>query len=520
MNAERFEVESYQPFSKSHIWQLNRDFYNKIGIEAWSKGIVPHQITSNSLVGRTYAELILGFLKDLAAQGLIKETVYIIELGAGHGRLGYHILKHLENLTSLLNIELPPYCYVLTDIVEENLTFFKDHPQLQSYYESGLLDYAYYDAIKGKKIQLRYRDITINKGDLNQTLIAIGNYFFDSIPNDLFYIKEKEISLCSVALHASQHPASLEIDILLKNLKLTYQNEPTSPTHYESGVLNTILKEYQSSLTDSYLFFPVKSIECLENLKALSTKGLMVLSMDKGFHKLRKLDKKKKPEIITHGSFSLWVNYHALGSYCEHIGGKAIFPNYSTFHLQVACLLFVEDPTIYNNTNSAYQHSVNDFGPDDYNTIKKLSYVTISQLSLMHLIALLRLSAYDSAYFVKLLPRIKIHIKRLTNEERERIAQTLDIVWSYYFNINESQNLALNIAGIFFDLGFYRKALIYYQHSTNEHGIEEDTFYNKILCYYQLRQDALFTQALKSAKQLFPNSEIFHKLHQIDLKIK
>jgi len=101
MDKKLHEVESFQLFSESKIWQLNRDYYQDIGIEAWSEGEVPHQITSNSLVGKTYSELILGFLKDLADKGETKETVYIIELGAGHGRLAFHILKHLERLIAI-----------------------------------------------------------------------------------------------------------------------------------------------------------------------------------------------------------------------------------------------------------------------------------------------------------------------------------------------------------------------------------------------------------------------------------
>ncbi len=517
MNQERFEVESYKVFSESLIWQLNRDYYHKSGIEAWSKGIVPHNITSNSMVGRTYAELILAFLKDLAAKGETTEKVYIVDLGAGHARLGFHVLTHLEKLRNLLDMVLPPYCYVLTDIVEENLNFFKEHSQLQDYFKRGILDYASYDAIEGKNIELRYSDITINKGDLKQPLIALGNYFFDSIPNELFYIQDNEIKLCSIALHASEHPSSLLIDQLLEKLKLTYDTKSFEEPYYPSAVFNSILKDYQTNLKDTYLLFPEKSMLCLENLKALSSKGLMLLSMDKGFHELEKLDKKKKPEIITHGSFSLWVNYHALGSFCERMGGKALFPDFSTFHLQVACLLFMEKAPSYTYTHAAYDHFVNEFGPDDYNTLKKISYANIATLSIMDLIALIRLSAYDSTFFLNILPRLKNLIKRLSNTDRERIAQTLDKIWFYYFNINESQDLALNIAGMFFDLAYYEKALVYFEHSTNSYGVEADTFYNKILCYYQLRQDDKFIEATKEAKRLFPDSDLFEKLKKLDL---
>jgi hypothetical protein len=67
------------------------------------------------------------------------------------------------------------------------------------------------------------------------------------------------------------------------------------------------------------------------NLQAFSNAGMVLLTMDKGFHELDKLKGKKEPDIITHGSFSLWVNYHALGTYCKKQGGKVLFPGFSNF---------------------------------------------------------------------------------------------------------------------------------------------------------------------------------------------
>ncbi len=190
MNNDHFEIQSKTPFAESIIWQLNRDFYQEQGIKAWSEGIVPHQMTSNSQVGKTYAELIFALLKDLADKGNL-EIVYLVELGAGHGRLAFHILKHLDKLVAGTNRVMPQYCYVLSDIVEDNLSFFMDHPQLQYYLEKGELDIAYFDAIDSKELHLRYAQKTIHAMELKTPIVAIANYFFDSIPNDLYYIKDR-----------------------------------------------------------------------------------------------------------------------------------------------------------------------------------------------------------------------------------------------------------------------------------------------------------------------------------------
>jgi hypothetical protein len=517
MQKKSFLLESSKLFSQSLIWQLNHNYYEESGIDAWRNGTVPHHITSNSMVGKTYAELILGFLKDLSVQGCTEETIYLVELGAGHGRLAYHILQHLEKLIDLEDRELPSFCYILSDRVEKDLLFFKNHPQLQHYYKQGTLDYAYFDALESNEIHLRYSDKIIRAKDLKQPIISIANYFFDSLPNDLFILKNGEISVCSVSLESSIDPQLVDTTNLLKNLKLTYQNELIKTPYYSQPVFNEILEDYRNLGFDTYLFFPQKGIECMAKMAEFSKKGLMMLSLDKGYHEISNLNNKVEPEIIMHGSFSLWVNYHALGAYCKKKGGQSLFSSYSTFHLELACLLFVPSKTIFTNTIAAYERFVNDFGPDDFNSIKKLTYSNLMELKLIELIAILRLSAYDSTLFKKLLPQIKIASNTITIEERKRLAQTLHRVWHFYFNIGEPCDMAYEIGGLFYDLGFYKEALDYFGYSKKIHGPKVDTYYNSILCFYQLRQDFLFSSTLKEAKNKFPKDAQLEELEKLDL---
>ncbi|MBX2875192.1 MAG: SAM-dependent methyltransferase [Saprospiraceae bacterium] len=517
MEINNFEIESSTRFSESLIWQLNRDFYEEKGISAWSDDIVPHHMTSSASVGKTYAELLFAFLKDLAAKGKTTEVVYILELGAGHGRLAFHILKHLQKLVDTTEEQTPPFCYVLSDIIEGNLSFFQDHPQLQNYFEAGVLDLAYFDAFKSEEILLRTAQKTIHPKDLKSPIIAIANYFFDSLPNELFFIQDKEVSACSVAINASEDPKGMDTESLIKQMTLTYSRSVSQLPIYEESVLNDILEEYRHQLSGTYLFFPAMAMKCLQHLKDLSGAGLVLLTMDKGFHELQNLKGTPEPEIITHGSFSLWVNYHALNAYCSKQGGKGLFPYSSNFHLEIGCLMFLAESETYPQTDAAYQQFVNNFGPDDFNTIKQLTYSNLSRLKTKELLALYRLSAYDSTFFIKLLPRLKQTSKSITINERRRLAQALNCVWDMYFNINERLDLAYELGGLFYDLGYYVEALAYFQHSIDSFGSKADTYYNRILCFYQLRQDQLFYKTLTEAKQKYPQFELFQKLDNLDM---
>ena len=517
MEDKKYLIDPIKPFAESLIWQINRDYYQQTGIDAWRKGTVPHNLTSNAMVGKTYAELVFAFLKDLAVKGQKDETVYILEVGAGHGRLAFHILKHLERLVGRVGLELPKYCFVLSDIVEENLNFFLDHPQFQSYFERGILDVAYFDAIEGKELELRYAKKTILPQSLNQPLLVLANYFFDSLPMDLFYFKDKEIFTCSISLESSENPEGKNATALLENLDLAYFNLPLEKSCYKDSILNEILEEYRELVFNTYLFFPTKGFECIHNLRQLSQKGICLISMDKGFHEIHDLENAKFPDMVTHGSFSFWVNYHALGVYCKKHGGKAMFPEYSTFHLDLGCLLFLSEPETYYETKIAYEHFVNDFGPDDNNSIKQFAYRNIAKMNLSEMIAWLRLSGYDSTLFTNISPLIKQLARKISVNERTRLAQTLHRIWDGYFTLDEDFDMAFEIGGMLYALGYYKAALKYFAFSVAQFGEKADIFYNQALCHYHLREDDLFLKTLKEAKTAFPNYENYKELDKLDL---
>ncbi len=63
-----------------------------------------------SFIGKAYAKVILGLLKDLlenpsgagAVKGDLSQPVYIVEVGAGHGRFGYLVVQALLDMHAFL----------------------------------------------------------------------------------------------------------------------------------------------------------------------------------------------------------------------------------------------------------------------------------------------------------------------------------------------------------------------------------------------------------------------------------
>ena len=89
------------------------------------------------------------------------EPVFIVELGAGAGRLAYHVLHELCQLRDYAGISLPPFRYVMTDLAMNNVMAWKEHPALQSFIAEGLLDFARFDAVHDTSLNLVVSNTTI-----------------------------------------------------------------------------------------------------------------------------------------------------------------------------------------------------------------------------------------------------------------------------------------------------------------------------------------------------------------------
>ncbi len=92
-------VEQNKQFSRSALWRIQRDFFDREGINAWTSQ-VPFYITSNPFIARSYARIVLAFIRDYTLQypEAKKHPFYILEPGTGSGRFSYYFIKTLDEL--------------------------------------------------------------------------------------------------------------------------------------------------------------------------------------------------------------------------------------------------------------------------------------------------------------------------------------------------------------------------------------------------------------------------------------
>jgi len=227
----------------------------------------------------------------------------------------------------------------------------------------------------------------------------------------------------------------------------------------------------------------------LQRLRAVSKQGLLLLSADKGNHRLTALKGNPAPDLVRHGSFSLSVNYHAIKMFCERRGGLALFPSALHQSLSVNACLMVPEASSHVETLRAYRRQVEDFGPDDFFAVTRHVFETIGQIRVPEIFAYLRLSHYDSHLFAKVLPRLAELAAELDRDERRAVGQVIDRVWELYFPLGEELDLANAIARLLYEMDDYRRALDFFQRSLDVYGAATGTLTNMAACHHMLGDD-------------------------------
>jgi len=486
-----FQLENKQLFSRSMLWKLQRQYFEKMGPDAWRFGEVPHYVTSNQRIANSYAEVVFGFYKDS-----IKKTVhtdhtqpfYILEAGAGSGRFGYYFVKRLQRLCEEENIPVHNFCYILSDFTTQNIDAWKKHPLLQDFFSAGQMDIALFDMTLEKDIFLQLSGNTITPGSLVFPLIFIANYVFDSIPQELYYTEDETSSVCHVSLSTTTDPSGLTAGEMLKVLTVQYDHAGNRNIQFPEPWLNDIMDVYRKEIQKGYFFFPETGIRSLAYLRAFSQEGLMVLTADKGSHAIQQNVYREAPQIVKHGSFSLTVNYHAFALYTAAAGGSFLFPDRSYSSINTGCMLLTKETGAWPQTRSAYRKYMDETGPDDYFALYHQIAGEIGIMPLRAILAALRFSLYDSNLLAICLDRLQVLAPEMSNDEKTDMINTIADCWENYFPLGEQNDLACRIAFFCYDIDAFDCALYYFKLSTDLYGNDIGALFNMAACYYQLNE--------------------------------
>ena len=550
--ATRSVLEGFMQCSKSHLWKLMMSFYDRKGIESWSQGVVPHFITCNAFIGRSYAKVLHGYLSDGIRAGAKtpvdpSEPLYIIELGAGSGKFSFYMLKALDEMKTVCDFPWSEIVYVMTDFTRKNFEFWQNHPSLRPYFESGRLDAGIFDAVNDSSITLWKSGKVLSAGTSVNPVCIVANYLFDTLYHDIFQVKDGTLheGLVSTGSKNPTEPDPLEPDIIGR-LDNIYEYHPISTRYYtdEEGdevhferILGWYEDYFGSCSEGASLLLPLGALRALRRLVAFSSGRAIVISGDKGNNNPEQFKGLMDPHIAVHGSFSLMVNYHAIGSWFTSRGGFALHNPQEEASLKVSCFVLTEPQGVneFNDARgfkgsavddmdvlragkfpflcSAFQECVDSFGPNDFFVMQKTMKEDYPNPPLRSVVSLLKLGDWDPDVFFKFRDLILNQAPTCGQKLKNDLSRGVRRVWENYYAMDSDKDIAFEIGRYYYGIHEYERALHFYSISTSTIGEHHVTYHNQGLCNYSLNRPLIALENFKKAMKMNASYEKARNWH-------
>jgi hypothetical protein len=481
-----FVLERGRRLSESLLWRLQKRFFDAVGDRAWAHGIVPHYITGNGWIADAYAKVVLGWLRDHAGTLDPRQPVTLLEIGCGSGRFGYLFFLRLLDLLERSSLRHLPVRFVMTDFTESTLAPLRGNPLFHPWIERGVLDFARYDAAADGEIRLDLSGEVIAPGTLGNPLAVLANYVFDGIPQDAFAVRGGRLRELLATLTAPDEEEDLDEPTLLQRVELSWEESAAVDEPYGDPELDAILREYAGKLDDTAVLFPSAAIRCLRRLGRLADGRLLLVAGDKGYCREELLAGREEPALSIHGSFSLMVNFHALGEWIARRGGKFLYTSHIHSSLCVIAGVLGAPPGGAVETALAFDDAIERRGPDDFFDLKVGFGHAWDDLTLEHLLGWIRLSGWDATVLLDAWPALMKHAAPAAGVFRLEIYRTVHEVWNHYFPLQEARDLAFLLGVLLCEIDCHGDALPFFHESAAVYGPNPATVFNIGLCLFEL----------------------------------
>jgi len=469
------------------------------------------------------------------------EPLYIIELGAGSGKFSYFMLKALEEMQATCDFPLNKIVFVMTDFTDKNFSFWKSHPALKKYFESGQLDAGIFDAVEDNKINLWRSGKVLSAGSCKNPVVIVANYLFDTLYHDIFQIDNGVLKegLISVGSKHSEEPDPLDPEII-QRLENQYRYVDIDPAYYleEEGdekeirrVLKWYLEYFKDNVRGASVLLPIGALRALRRLSFFSNGRALVISGDKGNNSPEQFSGLMDPHIAVHGSFSLMVNYHAVGAWFTNKGGFALHNPQEEASLKVSTFVLSPPGTFdskdedsdymgenlnnldlaraahFPHLTQAFHDWVDLFGPNDFFVLQKSLKEDLTNPPLRTVVAMLKLGDWDPDVFFKFRDTILMHAPTCGQKLRNDLCRGIPRVWANYYILDTDKDIAFEIGRFYYGIKDYENALFFYKESTSTVGEHHVTYHNQGLCHYSLKKLPIALEMFRKALSMCPEYE-------------
>ncbi len=498
-------LESPCALSQSLVWKLQRAYFQGAGMVAWQSGRVPSYVTNHPRMAASYAQVVLAHLRVLRPSE--PRRLYLIELGAGTGRFAYHLLCELAPV--LEREGLGPFTYVYTDFFAQNAASVAQHPYMARFIEQGLIDFATFDAERPAPLELQQSGLRLEPGDDLPPLMLIANYVFDGLACDAYVVEAGRATPLLFSLHSTQYEPDLADPEILSRMATAFQRAERGEWLYGDG-LDQVLTRHASAFTSTHLLFPFHAMRCLDFFRRLGGGRLLALVADKGETTRAALEGQTLPVFVGHGSISVAVDLLALSVFAEDSGGGSQLLAGAADPLAF-CAYWFGDLAMA-STCAAFELWLGHHSPLDNLRLRDL--VRTAEPSVEQIFACLRSSRCDAETMITHAPVLLERLASLGAGQRRELLRLVHESWKGYFPIGDDFDLAFILGGLLFQMGEYRQALIYLNHSRALYGDEVPTLFNQALCLYQMDEKAACAELSAVIRALDPDYAPLQELMQ------
>jgi len=400
------------------------------------------------------------------------------------------------------------------------------------------LDAGIYDAVNDNTVKLWKAGITLGPNTVKNPICVVANYLFDTLYHDIFQVDGKGQLMEGLVSTGSKNLDDRELDPLnpdiIQRFDNRYEYRPIVDVNKyypdEEGDeehIARVLKWYQNHYAQenekndhsgASILLPIGALRAVRRLAKMSGDRLIVISGDKGNNNPEQFVGQVDPHIAVHGSFSLMVNYHAIGAYFTSRGGGFALHNFQD-EASLKCGVFMltgeddaktlTDPLLTTTCDEdlyganlalrdsrrqeqfpyltqAFTDYMEGYGPNDFFMIQKGIKEDMTNPPLRTVIALLKLSDWDTDVFFKFRDQILNQLPSNGIKLRNDLCRGIPRLWDHYYVLDVEKDIAFEIGRVYYGIREFQLALKYYMISTATIGKHQVTYHNQGLCFYSL----------------------------------
>jgi len=266
---------------------------------------------------------------------------------------------------------------------------------------------------------------------------------------------------------------------------------------------NIYLKWYKNFFNDAFcdvkFTIPTKVIEFLQETFLNRINCVTLIAGDKSQTDPNVFYSNDNPFIAVHGSFSVTVNFHAIGILFGQKQGQ-VYHCDNDGSIKISLYTTSKDISL----DRAYKEHIADFGPADFFVLCKSP---VKEISVDYINALIKLSQYDTDTFFSMKEILNEKINDCTASVKIDFMKSIKKLVDNFYLINKDKDIYFEIGRILYKAKEFSHALSYFKKSIVLVGQHNLTYHNIGLCYKNMNDKEEALKHFKIAYELDPTYE-------------